>query len=85
MSYQAGDKVQYVDRKGKWRNGVIHGVRKAEAVRGPDIVLGYLIDTGKVDSEIVTKVDGKTGKVLETQPQPQQIDVLPDEVRDPEK
>lgn len=45
-----GKKVEYktTDAKGAetWHTGVVHGIRKAEAVSGPDIVLGYLVDTG---------------------------------------
>lgn len=42
---QAGDKVEY-KVGGKWKSGIIHGVKKAE-VKGSEQVVGYLIDTGK--------------------------------------
>lgn len=75
---QAGDKVEYKIGE-KWKAGVIHGVKKAEAVKGPDIVLGYLIDTGKdarVD-EIITE----KGKKNITVRQPEQVEVLPENIR----
>lgn len=58
------------DSKGveRWRKGVVHSVKKAEAVTGPDIVLGYLIDTGKderVDEVTTTAADRELNKRVE--------------------
>ncbi len=47
---ELGAEVEYKtsSKKGAvWRKGIIHAIKKAEAVTGPDIILGYLVDTGK--------------------------------------
>lgn len=84
MSFEAGDKVQYFYRN-KWHDGVVHGVKKVENTKGRVLSRSYLVDTGKVDSEVVTKVSEKTGKVLEKQAQPHQVEVTPEAIRTPEK
>lgn len=42
-----GDNVEYrVADTDDWETGVVHGIKKAEATDGSDIILGYLVDTG---------------------------------------
>ncbi len=73
-----GDKVEYKVGD-KWKTGIIHAVRKAEAVKGPDIVLGYLVDTGKdVRLDEVVTDEGKDNIFVR---QPEQVEVLPDDIR----
>lgn len=43
---QSGDKVKYHTGDNKWKNGVIHGVRKVDDITGVPRVLTYLVDTG---------------------------------------
>ncbi len=44
--FQSGDKVKYLHpTSGKWKSGVVHGVRSAETDKG-EVLLSYLIDTG---------------------------------------
>lgn len=114
---QAGDKIEY-QVGNQWKKGTIHGVKKAEAVKGPDIVLSYLVDTGKdaridkvvhdVRDDAVTDMANKivadpkdhidnfvdavakaeksnklpeSKLVTETIRQPEQIEVLPENIR----
>lgn len=73
-----GDKIEYKSGD-KWLPGVIHGIKKAEAVKGPDIVLGYLVDTGndvRVD-EIITEKGKPNIKVR----QPEQVEVAAEDIR----
>lgn len=121
MAISIGTKVEY--RRGdKWLTGVVHGIKKAEAVKGPEIILGYLVDTGKDervdeykynprDMEIGNRIQvafGEQGitamdnpdealKIIDTISkakdlpkseikmakvrQPQQVEVLPDDIR----
>lgn len=52
MQYEVGAKVYYMNDKGEWLPGVIHGVRTVEKPKKgtPGLVLprsSYLVDTGK--------------------------------------
>lgn len=73
-----GDKVEYLVGD-KWKKGVVHGIKKAEAVKGPDITLGYLIDTGK--DERVDEFVTEKGKPNLKFRQPEQVEVLPENIR----
>jgi hypothetical protein len=45
--FQDGDEVEYLNPKtGKWKQGVVHGVRKIATEYGEQ-VLSYLVDTGE--------------------------------------
>ena len=74
VEYRVGD---------KWKKGTIHAVRKVDEKRGTRVV-GYLIDTGKVArkagyenlDELPEGVDA-----AHAAEQPQQVDVLPEDVR----
>ena len=81
--FDSGDKVEYLV-KDKWRNGVIHAVRKVDEKKGQRVI-AYLVDTGKVERK-----KSYTGK-LDNLPedidkrhvidQPQQVEVLPENIR----
>lgn len=47
MELESGAKVKYHTGDEKWKNGVIHGVRKVDDVNNIPRVLSYIIDTGR--------------------------------------
>ncbi len=73
-----GDKVNWYQGKRK-RAGSIHGVQKAENENGNERVIGYVIDTGKVDYE-QERVDDD-GNQLDPLVQPKMVTVSPDDVK----
>ena len=77
---QIGQKVEYL-YDGKWRKGIIHGTKTHEEPSGIITKVAYLVDTGVTDREDVTKVHAKTGEVLETVKQPEQIEVGQDAIK----
>jgi len=68
-----GQSVEYL-YEGHWHKGIIHGVKTHETSAGFITRIAYLVDTGKVIREDVTKVS-EDGKVLETVTQPEQIEI----------
>lgn len=75
--FKLGEKVQY--QKGdKWLKGVVHGVRKIDGKRGPQIT-GYLIDTGKTHLE--GEVETPKGEDNIPYSQPVQVDVTIDQIK----
>lgn len=74
---EIGDKVQWQSRK-KVRTGVIHAIRRAENEEGKEVVVGYLVDTGKELYKNERK-NGK-GKVIDTFVQPEMADLTPEQV-----
>lgn len=48
MEYEPGQKVEYINTKGKKRTGTIHAVKKIDSDNdGTPEVVAYLIDTGR--------------------------------------
>ena len=80
MNFKNGQKVKYL-HEGKWQKGVVHGIKTHEEPSGIVTRVAYLVDTGKIVREDVTKVHPKTGKVLETVTQPEQVEVTPDFIK----
>ena len=74
-----GQEVKWRDDKdAPWNKGVIHGIKKAEAVKGPDIILGYLVDTGgdyHIDEFKTPK--GEEDIIIR---QPEQVEVSPEHI-----
>jgi hypothetical protein len=55
--YQAGDKIFYLNAKGRWVPGLIHGVVTHEQPSGLITHKRYLIDTGRENPEHIGRPD----------------------------
>jgi len=73
-----GQKVEYL-YEGKWRKGIIHGVKTHETPDGQITRVAYLVDTGNKLKVSVDKRHKETGQFVfsheEETDQPEQVEV----------
>jgi hypothetical protein len=77
---ESGAKVKYHTGDEKWKNGVIHAVRKVDDIDGVPRVLTYLIDTG--NDERIDEIVTPRGVPNLYNRQPEQVDVRPEFVKE---